>query len=141
MTFLKPQAGVLPIAESTPLAREFREGCARGELLFQRCPKCGNAQFPPTAACRSCLEPGLQWEQSTGHGSVYSWTVVWRPQSPSFEVPYATAVIDVAEGYRLISNIVNCDAEAIHLDMPVEVVFTQLADGVTVPYFQPRQTM
>src|SRR5215831_9992067 len=100
MTYLVPQDGDVPTGATTTISQEFWEGCARGELLFQRCTSCGAANFPPAVACRSCLEPALKWERSTGIGSLYTWTVVWRPQSDRFRVPYAPAMVDMAEGYQ-----------------------------------------
>jgi uncharacterized OB-fold protein len=74
-----------------------------------------------------------------GRGSLYSWTVVWRPQSDRFRVPYAPAIVELTEGYQMLSNIVNCQVEDLHLDMPVEVLFTPLTPGTVIPYFQPAR--
>jgi uncharacterized OB-fold protein len=137
MTYLKPQTGELPIMGATELSQEFWEGCTRGELMFQRCTACGHPQFPPTAACRRCLRPDLAWEPSSGRGSLYSWTVVWRPQRQSFEVPYAPAIVDMVEGYQFLTNMINCELEELRLELEVEVSFTPHASGVSIPYFQP----
>ena len=68
------------------------------------------------------------WERSAGRGRLYSWTVVWRPQHPSFRVPYAPAIVDVDEGFRLMTAIVGCDHEDLRADMPVEVEFHPASD-------------
>jgi uncharacterized OB-fold protein len=137
MSYLEPPGSDLPLARRTSTSQEFWDGCSRSELLFQRCTNCGKANFPPAVVCRSCVESALKWERSSGRGSLYSWTVVWRPQSDRFRVPYAPAIIDMTEGYQMLTNIVNCHVEDLHLNMPVEVLFTRLSLDAVIPYFQP----
>jgi uncharacterized OB-fold protein len=131
------QAGI-PLPRPTAVSRPFWEGCQRGELLFQRCQRCGTANFLPTPACRACLSADLQWVRSDGRGTVYSWTVVHRPQTPAFTVPYAVAIIDVDEGYQMMSNLIGLPPEDVRVGLPVEVDFRRLTDEITLPYFRPR---
>lgn len=126
----------LPAARPTVVSRPFWEGCARGELLFQRCAECSAVAFPPAETCRSCLSPDLSWEKSAGLGRLYSWTVVWRPVRPAFTAPYAPAIVDVAEGYQLLTNLINAAIEELAVDLPLVVTFRR-AGALRLPYFQP----
>ena len=106
--------------------------------MVQKCLDCGALTFTPQPACSHCLSPKLEWVNASGRGTVYSYTVIWRPQMPDFEVPYVAAIIDLEEGYQMLSNIVDCDPSEVHVDMPVEVTFRAASDEITLPYFKPR---
>jgi hypothetical protein len=82
------------------------------------------------------LSRHLDWEVSGGLGSIYSWTVAWRAQSPAFTTPYAPVIVELDEGFQMISNLVNCEAEEIDVGMRVRVLFHPLASR-TLPYFEP----
>ena len=138
MTLLEPQHGAIPHPYPSPISRPFWDGQARGELLYQRCEVCGLSTHTPALVCAHCGSPELTWVPSTGRGTVYSWTVVWRPQTPAFTVPYAPIIVELEEGWQMLSNLVGCEHDAVHVGLPVEVVFHPLADGVTLPYFQPH---
>jgi hypothetical protein len=75
--------------------------------------------------------------RSSGEGSLYSWTVVWRPQRPAFTVPYAPAIVTLAEGFRMMSSIVGCEPEELAADMPLAVEFHPASDEIFLPYFRP----
>ena len=135
---LAPQHGELPHAEPGPLTRPFWDGCAAGELLFQRCRACAAPQFPPAEMCRACLSPDLAWERSAGLGTLYSWTVVHRPVTPAFDVPYAPAIVDLAEGYQMMTNLIGLPPDAITPALPVQVDFYETGSGLRLPYFRPR---
>jgi uncharacterized protein len=138
MTYLNPQVGSIRIPRVTEISRPFWEAVADHRLTFQRCENCGAAIFNPAPICRFCTSAQLRWEESAGIGSVYSWTVAWRPQSPAFEVPYAPIIVDLAEGYQMISILVNCSVDDVRVGLPVEVVYYEVGDR-TLPYFQPTQ--
>ena len=137
---LEPQRHAVPHAEVGGVSAPFWTGCAAGELRFQRCRSCAAAQFPPAEHCRQCLAVDLAWEVSAGRGTVYSWTVVHRPATPAFAVPYAPAIVDVAEGYQLLTNLVGVAPDDITPDMPVAVRFVALPGDLTLPYFAPAPT-
>ncbi|MGO8859993.1 MAG: Zn-ribbon domain-containing OB-fold protein [Acidimicrobiales bacterium] len=138
MTLLEPQRGAIPLPYPSPISRPFWEGQARGELLFQRCADCGRSTHTPALVCAHCGSQELGWVPSTGRGTVYSWTIVWRPQTPEFTVPYVPIIVDLEEGWQMLSNLVGCEHDAVHVGQPVEVVFHPHPGGVTMPYFQPR---
>jgi uncharacterized OB-fold protein len=134
---LHPQDGPLPHAEPGPLSEPFWTGCARGELLFQRCTDCGTPGFPPAELCRHCLSAALTWEKSAGRGTLYSWTVVHRPVTPAFTTPYAPAIVDLDEGYRFLTNLIDVAPDDIRAGMALRVLFTEPTPGLHLPCFAP----
>ncbi len=138
MTVLKPQEGDIPLPVPGVVSRTYWEGCAAGELRFQRCGQCGGATHTPAVLCAHCTSTDLRWEVSSGRGTVYSWTAVWRPQTPAFEVPYVPLVVEMEEGWFMLADLVGCEHDAVQVGMPVEVTFHAHPGGVTLPYFQPR---
>ncbi len=134
------QPGPIPFPPGQAATVAFWDGCARGELRFVRCDGCGTADFPPAVRCRQCQSDRLAWERSSGVGTVYSWTVVWRPVTPQFRTPYAPAIVQLDEGYRMLTNLVDIDVEEIGVGLRVQVTFQPTADGVTLPYFAPVRT-
>jgi uncharacterized OB-fold protein len=137
MSLLQQQTGHIPLPEPTSISEPFWDGCREHKLLFQRCKECGHPNFDPVAACRRCLSTNLDWEESRGEGSVYSWTVVWRPQTPAFTVPYAVIIIDMDEGYQMLSSLIDCDSGVLAKGLRVEVDFREMSDTITLPYFRP----
>jgi uncharacterized OB-fold protein len=126
-----------PVPAPTLLTRPFWDGCARGELLFQRCRSCAGANFEPAPACRSCGSNELTWERSSGKGRLYSWVVIERPQSPHFTVPYACGIVELEEGYRMLATVADCAAEDLADGLPVVVDFQLTDSGQRLPFFRP----
>jgi hypothetical protein len=87
--------------------------------------------------CGTCRGTSLRWEQSAGFGSLYSWTVVWRPPDPSFTIPYAPAIVRLDEGFWLMSAIIGCEPEELHDGMRVAATFHPVSDAITLPYVAP----
>lgn len=107
-------------------------------LLVQRCKACGLAQHPPRALCTRCGgEPVLV--DASGHGRVWSFSVVRRPPSQAFVAPYAVALVRLAEDPVLLSRVVGCPLAAIRCDEPVTVAWEPLPDGRHLPVFTPRR--
>ena len=131
-------SGPLPVA--TPESRPFWEAARRHELLLQRCRACAHWIFYPRAACPRCLSMDLAWEPVSGRGTLHTFTIVTRGQKgfplPS---PYVLAVVELAEGPRLMTNIVGVAADpgAVRIGMPVEVVWDDVTPEVTLPRFRP----
>ena len=126
----------LPVMEG--MTKEFYENCSRGELCFQRCSGCEKLRHVPTSRCASCGSWEWGWSRSTGRGKLVTWTVVRRPMHPDFaeDVPYAPAVIELDEGVRMVSWVVDCPPDELRLGMPVTVVFDAVDGQVTLPKFQ-----
>jgi uncharacterized OB-fold protein len=134
---LAAQRAAVPHAVPGPLTAPFWQGCAERKLLFQRCASCATANFPPAEHCRHCLSTALEWERSAGNGVVYSWTVVHRAATPVFETPYAPAIIDMAEGYQILTNVIDTDIAQLRVGLAVTVDFRAVDDDLWLPYFRP----
>ena len=137
MTDLTPQRAAVPHAVPGPLTAPFWQGCADRVLLFQRCRACSAANFPPTEHCRQCLSFDVDWERSSGIGVVYSWTVVHRAATPVFETPYAPAIVTLAEGYQMLSNMIGVPPDEVRVGMAVQVDFREVSADLWLPYFRP----
>lgn len=126
---------------STAATAEYWAACRRHELLIQRCPDCETHQFYPRLVCASCCSRSLQWVRASGLGKVKTFTIVRRPVSQAYaaEVPYVVALVALREGPTMMSHVVGCKAEEVRIGMPVEVVFEDWPEGVTVPKFRPAQ--
>ena len=127
----------LPV--STAETAEYWAGCRRHELLIQRCADCATHQFYPRLVCASCSGRSLQWVRASGRGTLKSFTIVRHPVSPAYavEVPYVVALVELLEGPTMMSNVIGCKVEEVHIGMPVDVVFDDWPEGVTVPKFRP----
>lgn len=128
-----------PIPAVTPEMRPFYEGAQRHELRVQRCRGCGALRFPARALCSGCLSADAEWVAVSGRGEIYSFNVMHQVYHPGFAaaVPYAVVLVKLAEGPKMISNVVGIDAHAVRIGMPVRVVFEQLSDDITLPKFTP----
>jgi uncharacterized OB-fold protein len=128
-----------PVPIVNPWARPFWEAARERRLLIQHCRDCHKHVFYPRVACPHCFSENLEWVQASGRGTVYSYTVVYANAPSAFiaDIPYVVAVIQLAEGVRMLSNIVECDLDALRCDMPVEVTFERLNDEFTLPKFRP----
>jgi uncharacterized OB-fold protein len=127
-----------PLPPVTAETRPFWDGCRQGELRYQTCAGCGAAQFYPRALCARCGGTDLTWRRSQGEGTVHAVTVVQRPPSPAFrtDVPYAIALVDLDEGFRLLANVLTPDPGRVAIGDRVRVVFEQRGE-VSLPQFAP----
>ncbi len=130
-----------PIPVPDAVTRPFWEAAKQGRLLIQRCVACGSWQFFPQASCRRCWSQRLEWVEARGRGTVYAYTVIHRAPSRGFEadLPYTVALVDLEEGVRMMSNIVEADPEEVRVGMPVEVVFEAVTPEISLPRFRPRR--
>ena len=108
-------------------------------LAVQRCAACGTTHHPPRPMCPACHSVELQWQDVAGTGVVYSYALLHHPQHPAFEYPVPAVLVDLDEGVRVVSNLVDVDPHDIHIGMPVEVAFAATDDGFAVPVFRPRR--
>ncbi len=127
---------------STAATAEYWAACRRHELLIQRCSDCATHQFYPRLVCASCSGRSLQWVRASGLGTLRTFAIVRRPVSQAYaaEVPYVVALVELREGPTMMSNVVGCSVDEVRIGMPVEVVFDDWPEGVTVPKFRPAQT-
>ncbi len=128
-----------PRPEPTTISRPFWEATGRGEFMIQHCARCDRNIFYPRINCPGCGGLELEWRPTSGRGSVYTFTVARRATHPAFadRVPYVIAVVELDEGPRVTTNLVDCDVDAVAIGMPVEVVFEEAVDGIAIPVFRP----
>jgi uncharacterized OB-fold protein len=120
-------------------SRPFWDGAREGRFLLKRCRDCGRAHFYPRPFCPHCWSEAVEWEEATGRGTVYTWSVVHQNDLPPFDerVPYVAAIVELEEGPRAMTNLVEVDHDAVAVGMPVEVTFQPISDDVTIPVFRP----
>jgi uncharacterized OB-fold protein len=133
----------MPPPAVTDDTRPFWEACRRHELVVQRCEACGAFRHPPTPVCWRCRSFVHAWVPVSGRGTIFSHAVVHRAFLPELaaHVPYVVVVValDDAAGVRLISDLVDAAPGEPAVGLPVEVVFDDVAPGVTVPRFRRRR--
>ena len=137
MNLLLPQPVGIPAPRPSLLSRPYWEGCRRQRLLSQRCAECGFRGLSAFTVCARCHATSPVWEESAGQGSLYSWTVVWRPPDPAFVVPYAPAVVRLDEGFFMLSAVIGCEPGALQEGLRLAVEFHPASDEITLPYFRP----
>ena len=115
----------IDLPEPSPALRDHRAALADGRLTFQRCERCANAWLPPREHCPRCLSASWRWEDADGDAKVVSWVVYHRAYHPAFagRVPYNVVVAELAEGPRLISNVLGINAaDGLGIDTPLRFV-------------------
>ncbi len=129
------------LPEPTPETRHFWDGCKEGELRLQRCTSCGDSYFPPRPFCPKCSSRAVEVYKASGKGVLWSYVINMRPRPDMGTEPYAIAVVKLAEGPQMMTNITNCPQtpEALQLDMPVQVSFTKMSDTISLPLFEPAK--
>ena len=129
-----------PLPAITPETRHFWEGTRSGELRLQKCLACAHVYFPPRPFCPRCASRQVAVVRASGRATLYSYVIHHRP-APGFAPPYSIAVVQLEEGPRLMTNIVDVEQtpEALQLDMPLEVVFQRMSDDIALPLFRPSK--
>ena len=118
----------------------FWQAAAEGRLVVQRCSSCGDLHHPPRPMCPTCRSIELGAVDAAGTGTVYSYAFLHHPQHPAFDYPVIAALVELDEGVRLVTNLVDVEPAAVRIGMAVEVAFEPTADGMAVPVFRPRAT-
>ena len=122
----------IPAPEANPETRAFWEAAAVGRLLIGKCASCGKPHYYPRAVCPLCGSDATEMVQASGRGVVYSYSVMRR-----VPVPYALAYVTLEEGVTMMTNIVDCDLDAIRIGQRVRLVFKPTDGGPPVPMFTP----
>ena len=130
-----------PLPKQRGMAGEFYQFCKQHELRFQRCTDCSTWRHVPREMCAQCGSFNWEWAKSSGKGTVFSWTTAMQPMMPQFAdlVPYSPVVIEMNEGVRLVSWLVDVPPDELRLDLPVEVAFDEVTPEVTLPKFRRAQ--
>ena len=131
-----------PLPEILPETAEFWRAARRHELMLQRCTSCGQLIYFPRLLCHRCLSKDLEWVKAAGRGVIYTYTVVHQVAHESFasDVPYVYAIIELEEGLRMISNVINIAPSRVCVGMKVTVVFEDATPEISIPRFQPAET-
>ena len=128
-------SGEVLVPQPTGDTREFWEGCKEKRLRFQQCVACGHVRWPPSNLCPVCHSFETKWIEASGKGKIHTFTVYHMAFHPAWKdkTPYITAVVELKEGPKLLTNIVDADPSQLTCDMPVEVVWEGAGE-----YFVPR---
>ncbi|MEU3603862.1 bifunctional MaoC family dehydratase N-terminal/OB-fold nucleic acid binding domain-containing protein [Streptomyces sp. NPDC035033] len=114
----------------------FWEGVAAHRLLIQRCTACGTLRFPWLPGCGACGAPEWEAVEASGEGTVFSYVVMHHPPFPAFDPPYAVGLIELAEGVRMISNVVGVPYGEVRIGMPVRLEFRRVDEELELPVFR-----
>lgn len=128
-----------PLPKSTAWSQPFWDAAKQHKLVLKHCRDCGNIDHPPYLYCTNCQSDNMEWREASGKGVLYGFGVneaaVPIPFMP--DLPYVNAFIDLDEGVRMISNIVECDFKELKNGMRVEVVFEDITPEITLPKWRP----
>jgi uncharacterized OB-fold protein len=127
-----------PAPVVTPETRPYWEGAAEGRLMLQRCANCTSVVWYPRGLCPKCGRLSLDWFTATGNGTVYSYTVNRRGAGDyARRAPFVLAYVELEEGPRVLTNVVNCDPESVRIGDPVRAVFHPTGAGSALVRFEP----
>lgn len=136
----KAQQGQQRLAPIVTLdAKFFWDNATEGKFVAQRCGDCQTFRFPPRPMCPNCQSLETEIVELSGRGSVYSWVRPQHPPAFGFSEPPTAAVIELEEGIRMVSNVVDIAFEDVTAGMPVEVTFAPTMKDKQVPVFRPAK--
>ena len=127
-----------PVPVTQPWSEKFWEGAKQGKLFIQVCKDCKSKIFYPRKFCPECWSGSLDWIEASGKAKIYTFSTAYSMVEPKFmdELPYTIAYVDLEEGLRMMTRIVDCKPEDLSFDMDVEVLFHE-RNGYFLPYFRP----
>lgn len=127
-----------PIPRPTPETQHFWDGTRAGELRLQRCRACAAAYFPPRPFCPACSSRDVEVFAATGRATLYSYVINHR-DAPGYTAPYSIAVVELEEGPRMMTNVVDCPQtpEVLELDMALEATYLSVSDEISLVQFRP----
>jgi hypothetical protein len=127
----------LPVLDEA--SQPFFAGAREQRLMIQRCSICGAVMWPVKTHCTDCLSTEVAWVQASGRATLYSFVLMHQIYHPGFasEAPYNIAEVDLAEGLRVITNIIDCPNDQLRIGMPLEASFEAITDEITLPKFKP----
>ena len=125
-----------PVPEPTIDSKPYWDGLKERRLLLQQCGNCGLVRHYPRPMCARCHSLEVRWIESSRQGRLHSWTEVHHPFVPALrdEIPYVMATVELEEGVRLQCQMLGADAAALRLDLPLEIVFREVQDGLVLPF-------
>ena len=130
-----------PLPTPSKLTAPYWEAAKNHEFKLQKCDECGHIWFPPSVCCPQCLSERFTWTTMSGRGRIWSWIDMWQMYYRGFldERPYAVAYVELEEGPRLMSSIVGMVGSELRVGMPLEVVFDDVTDEITLPKFRSTE--
>jgi uncharacterized OB-fold protein len=128
----QPQQRKIAAPPINPETQPFWDAAGHGKLLYKKCAACGEPHFYPRPHCPFCFSDKVEWQEASGRGTIYTYSVMRRAP-----VPYAIAYVTLAEGPTMMTNIVDCDLDGITIGQPVRLVFKASEGGPPVPMFTP----
>ena len=128
-----------PLPTVSGETKPYWDSCRRDQLVIQKCDSCGEYQFYARGICANCWSNDIQWYRASGKGTVWTFTVTHQNRTPGFaeDVPYVLALVELEEGVRMFTNIVECEPREVKIGMAVEVTFVRANDQISIPYFKP----
>ena len=132
------QSAAKPIPVPDAISAPFFDGARDGRLMLQHCSACDRWSFPVRERCPHCLGAKLGWRAASGRGTLYTFAIMHQMMNPGFagEVPYNVCQIDLAEGVRMVSNVVGIANDRLRIGMALEVVFDAVGADVAIPKFR-----
>jgi uncharacterized protein len=129
-----------PLPAPTPETQPFWDGLNAHELRVMHCTACDHTYLYPRPHCPRCLSDQTEWRRASGRGTLHSFGVNYRPP-PGFPSPCVIAIVELEEGPRLMSNLVEVEQDAAKLwvDMPLEIVYDDVTEAITLPKFRPAR--
>jgi uncharacterized OB-fold protein len=126
-----------PLADAITLP--FWQAAAEHRLVVQRCTACGRTRLPPAPLCPECRSAESDWQELSGRGEIYTYTIVHRPIAAGQPLPTVIAVIALegSGGVRMISNVVGVAPEELEIGMPVELCWEDMSAELAIPRFRP----
>jgi uncharacterized protein len=127
------------LPSSDESSQPFWDAAKEGRLLAKRCLTCGEVHFYPRPFCPVCWSTDVEWFEVSGRGTLYTYSVVYQNDLPPFakRVPYVAAIVDLEEGPRMMTNVVDCPIDELSVGMALEVKFERATDDFTFPVFGP----
>ena len=122
----------IPAPEPSPDTAPFWDGAAKGTLLIKQCRACGQPHYYPRPLCPFCFSDATEWRTAAGTGTIYSFSVMRRA-----ETPYAIAYVTLDEGVTMMTNLVDCDFDALRIGQRVKLQWSPTDGGAPVPTFTP----
>ena len=122
----------LPAPQPNPETQPYWDAAVAGKLVIRRCGSCGKLHHYPRAVCPFCFADATEWQAASGGGTIYAYSIMRRA-----EVPYAIAYVTLEEGVTMLTNMVDCEFDDLHIGQPVRVVFKPSAGGPPLPMFTP----
>ena len=125
----------LPTPEGDTM--EFWEAAKEERLLIKHCLDCDAYSYYPRPFCPKCWSEQVEWFDASGEATLYTWSVIYSNDQPPFRdrVPYVAAIVDLAEGPRMMTNVVDCPFEELQVGMALKVTFQPISDDFTIPVF------